>query len=100
MIYLVSFIVYLIVFAIGVYFIAIHSKKATAITHGVCAVGFVIQLLINYLFWGNVSAFGFLSNIINNERTLTNLLILFVTSVVCYGLLFVVFAKLNDYYHE
>lgn len=100
MIYLLSFVVYLIVFAIGIYFIVIQSQKTTNITHVVCLVGFVIQVLINYLFWGNVSAFGFLSSIINNERTLTNLLILCIISVFCYGLLDVVFVKLNDYYHR
>ncbi|WP_066805162.1 hypothetical protein [Moraxella oblonga] len=100
MVYIVSLIIYVLIFVVGMYFIKSQTDSAKASIIKANLVGFCIQILINYAFWGNPDAFGILSQFVNIERDTTNFILLCLTSVFCYGSLLALLFMADNLYHE
>lgn len=100
MIYLLSLVVYVVVFMACMYIIKTQPDKVEKLITKICFVGFCSQLMINYLFWGNISAFGIISQVVSIERSAINLMFLCLTSIFCYASLLALLFKANDFYNE
>lgn len=98
MVYAISFVIYVIVFGACLHLIKSQPDRAESFVVRICLVGFCLQLFINYLFWGNPTAFGILSEIAHIERNMINLFFLSLTSIFCYGSLMVLLLKAKDFY--
>lgn len=98
-VYIISFILYLIIFALGMFFIQKRPAIAERAIHKLAFLGFVLQLLINWGFWGDLSAFNPIAIIASQERSAINLLFLSLISIFCYSALFVGLLKSNEYYN-
>lgn len=100
LVYLVSFVVYAIIFMIGMFFIYKNHENIESIIPKVVAVGFVFQILINWLFWGDTSAFEMIDVLAQMERNALNFMLLSLISIFCYSALFVFLIKTNEYFHD
>lgn len=100
MVYLISLVIYVVVFGACMRIIKTQPDRVEGFITKICFVGFCLQLMINYLFWGNANAFGILSQVVSIERSSMNLLFLCLTSIFCYGSLMVLLFKANDFYNE
>lgn len=100
LVYLVSFVVYAIIFMIGMFFIYKNHENIESIIPKVVAVGFVFQILINWLFWGDTSAFEMIDMLAQMERNALNFMLLSLISIFCYSALFVFLIKTNEYFHD
>lgn len=98
MVYLLSLVVYVIVFFVCLHLIKTKPSQSDSLVVRICLVGFALQLMINYLFWGNSGAFWVLSNFVQIERSMINLLFLTLTSIFCYASLMVLLFKAKDFY--
>lgn len=98
-VYIISFIVYLLVFIVGM--VAIHKKPQMAekIIHKVAILGFFLQIFINWLFWGDLSAFNPIATLASMERNALNLMFLHLISIFCYAGMFVLLLKANEFYN-
>lgn len=98
-VYIISFIVYAIVFTLGMFFI--HKKPIIAekAIHKIVITGFLLQLLINWGFWGDLSAFNPIAPIANMERSALNFMFLCLISIFCYAGIFVLLLKANEFYN-
>lgn len=99
MVYLVSLVVYILIFVVGMKFAKSFDNTKSRIIM-ICLVGFCLQIFINYVFWGNSDAFGVLSQFVKIERDMTNFILLCITSIVCYGSLLTVLFLINNLYDE
>lgn len=100
MIYAISAVLFAVVFAIG--FIIIRKKpssseKASAI---ISAVGFLVQIAINWLFLGTGMVHNPLAKSVPVEQTAIAFLVLCLVSIFCYAALLMVFYKIHEFYHE
>lgn len=100
LVYVISFIIYAIIFMLGMFFIYKRRDILEGFIQKIVAVGFLLQMLINWLFWGNASAFKFIPMIANMERNALNFMLLSLISIFCYSALFVFLIKANEYYQE
>ena len=100
LVYLVSFVVYAIIFMIGMFFIYKNHENIESIIPKVVAAGFVFQILINWLFWGDTSAFEMIDMLAQMERNALNFMLLSLISIFCYSALFVFLIKTNEYFHD
>lgn len=98
-VYIISFIIYAIVFLVGMFFIHKKPQIAESCIHKVAIIGFVLQLLINWLFWGDVSAFNPIAPIASMERSALNFMFLCLISIFCYASMFILLLKANEYYN-
>lgn len=99
MIYIISFILYTAVFLVGMFFIHKRPQTAESAIHKIAIVGFFLQLLINWLFWGNLSAFNPIAPVVSMERSALNFMFLCLISIFCYASIFVLLLKANEYYN-
>lgn len=99
MVYVVSFIIYVIILGIGV---AIAKKAQKIELYGVVVsmVGFAIQVFINWAALGNIPSMPQISNFSVTQHGLLDLIILSMVSVFCYAALLVIIYKAHDYYHH
>ena len=100
MIYLISLVVYAIILAAGMYIVRKHSHQVERLLGRICPVGFVLQLLVNYVFWGQAASFNPLSGFVSPERSAVNLMYLALISIFCYAALLALLFKANDFYNE
>lgn len=101
MIYLFSFLIYAVVFGAGFYLVRKNPTKVERLVGRICFIGLILQLFVNYLFWGSMaSAFNPLAVMISPERSAVNLMFLALISIFCYASLLVVLFKENDFYNE
>ena len=100
MIYVISFVVYAIVFMAGFYVVKKQPKRADKTVARLCLVGFTLQLMINYVFWGNIIAFSPISAYVSVERSAVHLMFLALIAIFFYAALLVVLFKAHDFYHE
>lgn len=98
-VYIISFIIYAIVFLVGMFFIHKKPNIAEKAIHKISITGFALQLLINWAFWGDLSAFNPIAPIASMERSALNFMFLCLISIFCYASLFVLLLKSNEYYH-
>ncbi|OPH39295.1 hypothetical protein [Moraxella lacunata] len=52
MIYLFSFLIYAVVFGAGFYLVRKNPTKVERLVGRICFIGLILQLFVNYLFWG------------------------------------------------
>lgn len=100
MIYLISLVIYVIVFGAGLYLVKTQPQKVERSVGKICLVGLILQLFVNYLFWGQVATFNPLATVVSTERSAINLMFLALISIFCYASLLVALFKANDFYHE
>ncbi len=100
MIYLISFVIYAIVFGVGFYLVKTNPNKVERLLGRICFIGLIFQVLVNYLFWGSAASFNPLATIISSERSAINLMFLALVSIFCYAGLLIVLYKAHDFYHE
>lgn len=100
MIYLISLAIYLVVLGAGMYIVKTRPKQAEKFITKICAVGFILQLCVNYLFWGNIAAFNPLSTYVSIERSAVNLMFLGLVSIFCYAGLLVMLSKADEFYND
>lgn len=98
MVYVLSFIIYVIILGIGV---AIAKKVKRIELQGalITLIGFVIQVFINWASLGNIPAMPQISNFNITQHALLDLIILSMVSVFCYGALLVIIYKAHDYFN-
>lgn len=99
MVYVLSFIVYMIIFGIG---IAVAKKVERIELPGaiVSMIGFLIQVFINWASLGNIPSMPQIANFNVTNHGLLDLIILSMVSVFCYAALLVVIYKAHDYYKQ
>ncbi|MDO5652110.1 MAG: hypothetical protein Q4G13_08280 [Moraxella sp.] len=100
MIYGISFVVYAGVFGAGLYIVKRLPTQAEKLITKLTFVGFMLQVAINYIFWGNPSAFFAGDPLASSERLAVNFMFLCLISIFCYASLLVILFKARDYYHE
>ncbi|MDO4897034.1 MAG: hypothetical protein Q3971_06695 [Moraxella sp.] len=101
MIYVISALVYVIVLLSGLYVAKTRPVKCERVIVKLCFVGFVLQLMVNYLFWGSgASNFNPLAMIVGAERSAINLMFLALVSIFCYASLLTILFKAKDFYEE
>ena len=101
MVYIISLVVYAVVFGAGMYIVKKHPRQIEKLITKLCFVGFVLQLMINYLFWGHQAVkLNPLATVISSERSSINLMFLALVSIFCYASLLVVLFKAKDFYEE
>lgn len=100
MIYLISLVVYVAVFAAGFYVVKKHPQRVERLLGRLCFLGLMMQLLVNYLFWGSAATFNPLATLVSADRSSVNLMYLALISIFCYASLLVVLFKANDFYNE
>lgn len=100
LVYLVSFVVYAIIFLIGMFFIYKNHENVEGVIQKLVVIGFLVQVLINWLFWGNSSAFELIDVLAQMERNSLNFMLLSLISIFCYSALFVFLIKANEYFHD
>lgn len=99
MVYVLSFIVYMIILGIGVA-VAKKAQKIELAGVTVSMVGFLIQVFINWASLGNIPSMPQISNFNITQHGLLDLIILSMISVFCYAGLLVIIYKAHDYYHQ
>lgn len=99
-VYIISFIVYASIFGLGMFFVHKKPNIAENAIHKIAFGGFIIQILINWAFWGNLSAFNPIAPIASMERSAINFLFLCLISIFCYAGIFVLLLKANEYFNE
>lgn len=100
MVYLISFVIYAIVFGVGFFLVKTNSSKVERLLGWICFVGLLLQVLVNYLFWGSAASFNPLATLISSERSAVNLMFLALVSIFCYAGLLVILYKAHDFYHD
>lgn len=101
MIYIISVVVYVIVFLAGMYVVKKHPNRTEKIIFKLCLVGFVLQLMINYSFWGSLATeLNPLASSVGTERSSINLMFYALISIFCYASLLVVLSKAKDFYER
>lgn len=101
MIYLISVVIYAVILGAGLYLIKRHPAKCETVMTKLCLMGFLLQLMVNYLFWGGqMSALNPLAQLFGGERSAVNLMILAIISIFCYASLMVILFKAKDFYES
>lgn len=100
MIYLISLVVYAIVLTAGMYIVRKHPYQVERLLGRICLVGFVLQLLVNYVFWGQAANLNPLSGFVSPEPSAVNLMYLALISIFCYAALLALLFKANDFYND
>ncbi len=100
MLYAISFMIYVVVFGIGFYLVRMKTPHMEKLLGRICFMGLILQILVNYLFWGRASSFNPLAVVISPERSAVNLMLLALVAIFCYASLLVVLYKANDFYNE
>lgn len=100
MIYLISFVIYVLVFVAGFYVVKKHPSRVEQWLGRLCFGGLLLQLSVNYLFWGEVANFNPLATLVGTEHSAVNLMYLALISIFCYASLLVLLFKANDFYNE
>lgn len=99
MVYVLSFIVYMIIFSIGVA-VAKKAQKIELVGAAISMVGFFIQVFINWASLGNIPSMPQIGNFNITQHGLLDLIILSMISVFCYAGLLVIIYKAHDYYKQ
>lgn len=99
MVYVLSFIVYMIILSIGVA-VAKKAQKIELAGAAVSMIGFLIQVFINWASLGNIPSMPQIANFNITNHGLLDLIILSMVSVFCYAALLVVIYKAHDYYKQ
>lgn len=101
MLYVISLVVYAIILLSGLYITKKTPTHCEKIITKLCLVGFGLQLMLNYLFWGSgASAFNPLASVVSAERSAVNLMFLALISIFCYAGLLTILFKAKDFYEE
>lgn len=101
MIYAISAVVYVIILLAGLYVAKTRPAKCERVIVKLCFMGFALQLMVNYLFWGSgVSNFNPLATIVGAERSAVNLMFLALVSIFCYASLLTILFKAKEFYEE
>nr|WP_315041568.1 hypothetical protein [uncultured Moraxella sp.] len=97
MIFAISLLAYLIIFAIGLYIVYQKPTLVDKDIEKVAFVGFIVQILINLTLWRQPKAFVPFMPLQSMEKSAVNFMGLCLISVFCYASLLVLFYKTHDY---
>lgn len=98
-IYGISILMFVLILITGLIIVrraGIRSEKA--ITR-LCIVGFLCQILINWMFWGNGAIYNPFVHAVADKSSLT-FLVLCLISIFCYSALLLLLYKANEFYNE
>lgn len=101
MLYLVSAILIALVFVISFIIVRkIANQHAEKLVTRICAVGFVLQIIVNWLFLGAGMVHNPFAEQASVEQTSIAFLILCLVSIFCYGSLLLILYKAHEFYHD
>lgn len=99
MVYLISFVIYMIVLGVGIFVIQKTPKNFERHIIKLALLGFAIQLFINWASLGNLPVLPQLERLNRADNATFELMILSLISIFCYASMLVIFFKAHDYYH-
>lgn len=100
MLYIISILISSIVFISGL--IVIHKKPhlANQILGKLVFFGCVLQILTNWLFWGEGTSFNPFAVIISTDKSYIRFMILCLVSIFCYSSALALLYKAHDFYNN
>ncbi|MFB6349399.1 hypothetical protein [Moraxella marmotae] len=100
MIYAISVAIFLLILLIGLYLIRRQGSSSEKVVTRLCVIGFICQIIINWLFWGDGIIYNPFANGASLEKTGLVFLVLCLISIFCYSALLLILYKANEFYNE
>ncbi|OAU94574.1 MULTISPECIES: hypothetical protein [Moraxella] len=100
LIYFVSAVIFFFILSVGLYITRRHGVRSEKVIVRLCLIGFLCQILINWLFWGDGVIYNPFSATGSVDRTGLTFLVLCLISIFCYASLLMLLYKANDFYNE
>lgn len=100
MIYIISIVIYAIIFGASMHIIINQPSHVEKLVAKLCLLGFLLQAMVNYVFWGELNTFSPFISDLGIERNAINLMMACLISLFCYASLLVLLFKANDFYNN
>ena len=98
-IYAISIAMFLLILVIGLFIVRRTGIRSERVITILCVVGFLCQILINWMFWGDGSIYNPFAHAVADQSSLT-FLVLCLISIFCYSALLMLLYKANEFYNE
>ena len=95
----ISLAIVLVIFGAGAAMVRKRPKLAEKTVGKLVFVGFVFQMLANWLFWGKGVAFNPFAGATSADQSAMTFLFLCLVSIFCYASLLVILLKMHDFYN-
>lgn len=100
LIYIISFVVFVIALGLGYISVRKFPKRAERIIGRIVFISFACQILINWFFWSTGVVYNpWVDDAVAGHGSL-QFLVLCLVSIFCYSALFTLLLKAHDFYNE
>ena len=99
-VYLISLVLFALIALIGLLIVRRGGSSIERIVTRIAVAGFLVQILINWLFLGSGAVHNPLADGAVVEQTAISFLILCLLSIFCYSALLMIFYKAHEFYNE